>query len=523
NLQNVPSIFEISAAETLDNLIYPALSKIFDYFGLRLDFKLWGSLRIQEELSPLLTWLLQYLYLRKRASSFGESFYGLQRTSRIARHEDTNPWEQRLLSAFHAFHAAKAVHTFLYLIKYASSHSPIFKSLGLTLRYPSEPPKEDQWTYLVLKMLEVLAFFLQFRRKVGGTLLNPGAMPRKELPPEVQKTLPKRGECPVCLLPIQTPTACSVSGFVFCWKCIVSHMKEHGCCPVTQYPISLDDLVPMTILGKLRGEITDQEKVPLPMNLNDEALMHHGSLIAPKVAYSDNEADAESMVFNRPQHHCLKSFLLFLIAVVVMLLEDSMEMARVYPRSDGPFALNWRSLMPDFGPPMTNSGSLDDNYFREDIELDGDSDEEGYARVDVPDFKDGRRGRFMHDFKENQCFIMPLDRDTTLPPTSFADLMKKMSTGYYNIDTERVRRQMRVVTPRITDLSLFSERIANECYDMKVYMMEKFVSGISKRSADPLPDSGKYAEFMGKGVIEYDLANIAEVEAYEANEANQRA
>jgi len=36
----------------------------------------------------------------------------------------------------------------------------------------------------------------------------------------------------------------------------------------------------MTILGKLRGEITDQEKVPLPMNLNDEALMHHGSLIA---------------------------------------------------------------------------------------------------------------------------------------------------------------------------------------------------------------------------------------------------
>ncbi|XP_037710796.1 peroxisome assembly protein 12 [Drosophila subpulchrella] len=283
NLQNVPSIFEISAAETLDNLIYPALSKIFDYFGLRLDFKLWGSLRIQEELSPLLTWLLQYLYLRKRASSFGESFYGLQRTatetgdllnrrqqfasatlltfvpyverklrSRIARHEDTNPWEQRLLSSFHAFHAAKAVHTFLYLVKYASNHSPIFRALGLTLRYPSEPPKEDQWTYLVLKMLEVLAFFLQFvqwwysndqRRKVGGTLVNPEAMPEKELPKEVQKTLPKRGECPVCLLPIQTPTACSVSGYVFCWKCIVSHMKEHGSCPVTQYPISLDDLV----------------------------------------------------------------------------------------------------------------------------------------------------------------------------------------------------------------------------------------------------------------------------------------
>ncbi|KAH8333530.1 hypothetical protein KR059_000506 [Drosophila kikkawai] len=320
----------------------------------------------------------------------------------------------------------------------------------------------------------------------------------------------------------------------------------------------------MTILGKLRGEIKDQEKVPLPMNLNDEALMHHGSLIAPKVAYSDTEADAESMVFNRPQQHCLKSFILFLIAVVVMLMgvlggwtlyrlyapshasmryhalceipypEDSMEQPRIYQRSDEPFALNWRALLPQFGP-LPDSDSLTDensSYFREEIELDGENDDDSYARIDVPDFKDGRRGRFMHDFKENQsaiidtttgrCFIMPLDRETTLPPTSFVDLMKKMGTGYYNIDTERVRRQMRVVTPRITDLSLISERIANECYDMKVYQMEKFISGVSKRSADPLPEAGKYAAFMGKGVIEYDLANIAEVEAYEASEQQQQ-
>lgn len=289
-------------------------------------------------------------------------------------------------------------------------------------------------------------------------------------------------------------------------------------------------------------------------------------LLQPKVAYSDTEADTESMVFNRPQHHCLKSFLLFLIALVVMLMgvlggwtlyrlyapshasmryhalceipypEDSMELPRVYPRSEEPFALTWRSLLPHFDAsdnfPDNSLLGDDRGFFREDIELDGDSDDDSYAKVDVPDFKDGRRGRFMHDFKENQsaiidtttgrCFIMPLDRETTLPPTSFVDLMKKMGTGYYNIDTERVRRQMRVVTPRITDLSLISERIANECYDMKVYLMEKFVSGVSKRSADPLPDSGKYAEFMGKGLIEYDLANIAEVEAYEANEAKQQ-
>ncbi|XP_062143076.1 integral membrane protein 2B [Drosophila sulfurigaster albostrigata] len=327
----------------------------------------------------------------------------------------------------------------------------------------------------------------------------------------------------------------------------------------------------MTILAKLTGEKKDLEKVPLPLHLNDEAMMHHGSLISAKggIAYSD--ADTESMVFNRPQHTCLKSVLLFLIAVIVMLLgvlggwtlyrfyapnhanmryhalcdipyaEDSAELPRFYPRNDDAFALNWRSLLPLYGPSSSSSSSdtlmntsLDDineNFFREEIELDN-SDDDGYAKIDVPDFKDGRRGRFMHDFRENQsaivdtttnrCFIMPLDRETTLPPSSFVDLMQKMGTGYYNIDTERVRRNMRVITPRITDVSSISERIANECYDMKIYMLEKFVSGVAKRSADPLPEAGKYAEFMGKGVIEYDLSNIAEVEAYEANEEAQR-
>ncbi|XP_064539586.1 integral membrane protein 2B [Drosophila montana] len=317
----------------------------------------------------------------------------------------------------------------------------------------------------------------------------------------------------------------------------------------------------MTILAKLTGEKKDLEKVPLPLHLNDEAIMHHGSLISPKIAYSD--ADTESMVFNRPQYNCLKSFLLFLIAIIVMLMgvlggwtlyrlytpnhssmryhalcdipyaEDSMEMPRFYARNDDAFTLNWRSLLPQLSGNSAGSqlGEVNDNYFREEIELDS-SDEDGYAKIDVPDFKEGRHGRFMHDFKENQsaiidtitnrCFIMPLDRDTTLPPSSFVDLMQKMGSGYYNIDTERVRRNMRIITPRITDLSMISERIANECYDMKVYMMEKYVSGVAKRSAEPLPDAGKYAEFMGKGVIEYDLSNIAEVEAYEANEARQQ-
>lgn len=200
---------------------------------------------------------------------------------------------------------------------------------------------------------------------------------------------------------------------------------------------------------------------------------------------------------------------------------SNLTVPRFYPQPDElDLNLNW--LLPLTG--RKSFPQADDDFFREEIEMDM-SDDESYTKINVPDFKDGRHGRFMHDFKENQsaiidttanrCFIMPLDRNTTLPPKSFIDLMEKMGSGYYNIDTDRVRRNMRVVTPPITDLTLISERIANECYDMKVYMLERYVSGVFKREALPISSNGKFAEYSGKGIVEFDLVNIADIEEYE--------
>ncbi|XP_053958363.1 integral membrane protein 2B [Anastrepha obliqua] len=311
----------------------------------------------------------------------------------------------------------------------------------------------------------------------------------------------------------------------------------------------------MTILTKPSNE-KKAEKVPLPLALggHDDASSFRGGVAHTTLlstAPYHGDADAESMVFNRPPGSCFKTLLLFLIAVVVMMMgllggytlyrayaptasnlhyralcdipymqTGNISVPRLYEQND---ELDWRNLFSR----LTNFNgynALDDDYFREEIELDM-SDNESYAKIDVPDFKDGRRGRFMHDFKENQsaiidttanrCFIMPLDRDTTLPPKSFLDLMQKMGSGYYNIDTDRVRRKMRVVMPPINDLSMISERIANECYEMKVYMLENYVSGVFKREAKPVGDSGKFAEFMGKGVVEFDLINIGDIEQFE--------
>lgn len=115
------------------------------------------------------------------------------------------------------------------------------------------------------------------------------------------------------------------------------------------------------------------------------------------------------------------------------------------------------------------------------------NDDDAYTKIFVPNFRDGRNGRFLHDFKFNQsaiidadeqrCFVMPLDRETVLVPRDLFDLVTKMWAGYYNIDTEVIRKNMRVVTPPVEDMSTIAPRIQSECDDMKIYRLEKFVSG----------------------------------------------
>lgn len=130
------------------------------------------------------------------------------------------------------------------------------------------------------------------------------------------------------------------------------------------------------------------------------------------------------------------------------------------------------------------NASEQDDFFKEEFDLDLDDD---VSKIYVPDFRDGRVGRFLHDFKSNQtaiidetskrCFIMPLDRDTVLPPKSLADLINKMYMGYYDINTTAVRKNMRVVLPALDDLSSVSPKIQNACSNMNVYRLEKYVSG----------------------------------------------
>lgn len=183
----------------------------------------------------------------------------------------------------------------------------------------------------------------------------------------------------------------------------------------------------------------------------------------------------------------------------------------------------------------------DRNFFREEFDLDF-TDDNGYAKINVPDFQDGRVGRFLHDFKGNQtaiidesskrCFVMPLDRSAVLPPKSLADVILKMYMGYYDINIKQIQKSMRVIPDELNtnELSSISPNIQMACDSMSIYRLEKMVGGgkfsahyfvfiefwntpcinkyefyftVVKRSADPA-DKKIFTEFSGH-YITYEL------------------
>ncbi|XP_071454233.1 integral membrane protein 2C isoform X2 [Hetaerina americana] len=170
-------------------------------------------------------------------------------------------------------------------------------------------------------------------------------------------------------------------------------------------------------------------------------------------------------------------------------------------------------------------------FFNEEFDLDTVLN---YEKIDVPDFSNGRRGRFIHDFNSNKtgiidldghrCFVMPLNQRQVLPPRSLYDLIQKMWEGYYDVDTEIVRDTMRVITPPISDKQSVGQYISRECNGVPIYRLESYnVQPVFKRSiGNEVPLTAKFVEFAGKNFVEFNIMNMDEVVAYELSEEKKR-
>ncbi|XP_005109291.1 uncharacterized protein LOC101864560 [Aplysia californica] len=131
------------------------------------------------------------------------------------------------------------------------------------------------------------------------------------------------------------------------------------------------------------------------------------------------------------------------------------------------------------------------DFMEEGIEV---SRVEQYEEMHTPSFDEVRENTVWHDFVSNytaimdrrleRCYIMRLDRANIAPPSDILDLLEKLMSGYYMKSAVVVRDNYRLVKPALEDLAPFGNRIRAKCGSYESFWMEKFVGGVSKRSAE---------------------------------------
>uniref|UniRef100_A0A182JT71 Peroxisome assembly protein 12 n=1 Tax=Anopheles christyi TaxID=43041 RepID=A0A182JT71_9DIPT len=299
NIEIKPSLFEVLAADSLNSTFYPAIKRIVDVTTAK-PTVFGGLVRYYDEFYLVFNSLVQGYYLKQYGGSLAEVFYGLTRQSlrnKTFATKDRNlsfavlvlvpyavrklekacaSWKEDYENAKHVsahrklifrllpyvqacYESVKLIHYVSYLANVTKNHSPSLRILGLGLSYLSE--EEESWSFkdilqgkvrvgtmmsaVLLRWLELSAFFLQFI-EWWQTEANVGDLSKLPIPeaPEPDSNAKKYANvCPICLQKHIIPTAVSVSGYVYCYRCIATYLQTESRCPVTKYPATINDLI----------------------------------------------------------------------------------------------------------------------------------------------------------------------------------------------------------------------------------------------------------------------------------------
>ncbi|ERL85755.1 peroxisome assembly protein 12 [Dendroctonus ponderosae] len=140
---------------------------------------------------------------------------------------------------------------------------PLLNLLKLKLVYSNEEPSLSFWGQVfkgnlrfsdisggllrnaASTVLETTAFFLQFLQTWSAQKPNCSItdLPKIEAPTPDNRARAYGGKCPLCLQTWRIPTALPVSGYIFCFRCILKHLSEAQKCPVTNLPAKPLDIV----------------------------------------------------------------------------------------------------------------------------------------------------------------------------------------------------------------------------------------------------------------------------------------
>lgn len=167
----------------------------------------------------------------------------------------------------YSYRTIKSTYEFAQIIKYvlylsgrSQTHSIPFMLTGIGLKHAD--PEENSFSFadlfkpdvkissvlssLTLRALEFGGFFLQFLQWYQDSSAKKNIQDQLPTPeaPKLDKNANKYSNvCPLCYQTFVIPTTISVSGYVYCYKCITNHLKKHQYCPASNYPCTLDDLV----------------------------------------------------------------------------------------------------------------------------------------------------------------------------------------------------------------------------------------------------------------------------------------
>lgn len=301
-IETEPSIFEVIAQQSLNNLLHPAFHK-FTRFLAQVNPNRFGWLvQYSDEVFLVLNGLLQAHYIRTTGASFAEYFYGLQRVTtsnqplteancklslvflvvlpylkgkideqiQLYRVENAERYlhiglcKRAAIFANSLFHVSYGFWTFVQYLRYLSNTSchqtPPLQLLQLKLVYLATPEFMPAfWTALFRghlsfsdlraglfqNLLEVSAFFMQFLQVWNTEMANYSFTSLPAVPPPTRdsKAGDFKGRCPICLQSYKIPTVLPVSGYVFCFPCIVRHLQKDTRCPVTQWPAKSLDVI----------------------------------------------------------------------------------------------------------------------------------------------------------------------------------------------------------------------------------------------------------------------------------------
>nr|CAH7746480.1 unnamed protein product [Callosobruchus chinensis] len=151
-----------------------------------------------------------------------------------------------------------------YMTNQTEFQTPLYRVVNVKLVYDTQSPditnfwstlfkgelSKVQFNFTLFKSaiattLEIGAFFLQFLQTWSAQKSNYSITNLPKVPPPPLDVSAEKysGRCPLCLKPWSTPTALQVSGYIFCFRCILRYLNEHHKCPVTNLPAKQLDIV----------------------------------------------------------------------------------------------------------------------------------------------------------------------------------------------------------------------------------------------------------------------------------------